>query len=189
MRTLTKTLLAAAAAVALSFGVAEAKEARAHVMTVRAPDGQIIEVHYTGDVAPRIVFAPRRVAPAAYFSPNAAFADFDRIAAAMDQRMALMMRQAQVMAHATPQQLQQISTAEPGFCMQSVRVTQAAGQAPVVERRSYGNCGGGAPSSAAPDGATRTAPAPVASPTPRRAPELTQINAHARAATRHGVRT
>lgn len=165
MRTSSKILLGAGAALALcaTAGFAEAKDAREHVMTVQAPSGESVEVHYYGDVAPRVVFEP--AAPASFFS-MAPFADFDHIEAAMNRRFEAAMSQAQAMANASPQHLQSIGGAAPGgFCMQSVQVTQAAGQAPRVERHTYGNCGSGdasgAPKPEASSGAVNT-PAPRA---------------------------
>lgn len=151
MRTVQALLLAGVAAAGLALaapGFAQGTHANQHVLTVRSPSGELAEVYYYGDTPPRVLFEGRSFAPAAnLFAPDPAFEDMDRIAAHMNAQMEAMLRQAEAMAGAAPpQQVQQIAggAGAAGFCMQSVQVTSLAGQAPRVERRSYGDCAGGA---------------------------------------------
>jgi hypothetical protein len=156
MRTLTK-LLVAGAGLALA-GAAVAGADRGHVLSVAMPDGSVAQIHYSGDVAPKVVVAqPVAAAPAAFADP---FAMFDRISLAMDRQMDAMLRQASALA-AAPAAHGQISDAaltslpagtvsysyssysssDGASCSQSVQVTAlGANQAPKVVKQSQGDC-------------------------------------------------
>jgi hypothetical protein len=89
-----KYLLAGAGIALLCAGVAEAATAKLHTMTVDAPDGGTIQVHYTGDVAPQVHFVPASPAQIAMVDP---FAQMQRVSAAMDAQMQAMMQRAALM--------------------------------------------------------------------------------------------
>lgn len=107
-----KYLLGAAALVILGAGAAEAEAeaaaARLHTMNVNAPDGSIVQVQYSGEVAPKVEVVPAdRVQSAAMPDMADPFAAMDAIAAIMDARMNVMMQQAAMMqAHAARMQQQ-----------------------------------------------------------------------------------
>ncbi len=157
MRTFTKLLLAGAGAVAVA-GAGLAAD-RGHVLNVALPDGSVAQIHYTGDVAPKVVVAPE-AAPVAYVAADP-FAMFDRISLAMDRQMDAMLQQAALLANAAPAAGGQVSEAAlkslpPGTvsysytsyssgdgaqCSQSVQVTSlGANQAPKVVKQSAGDC-------------------------------------------------
>jgi hypothetical protein len=151
-------LLAGLASLALA-GTAMAAAAKDHVLNVALPDGSIEHIHYTGDVAPRIAIAPadQAMLPIAFGDP---FADFDRIAAAMDRQMNAMMRQASTMAAlpvsadgkvdeaafaklpAGTVHYSFVSTSTgKGTCSRSVQVTSfGANQQPKIVSQSSGDC-------------------------------------------------
>ncbi len=99
-----KTLLAAAAATALIGGGAWAASAYTHHVQVRLPDGQIAQVDYVGDVAPRVVVQPAAAADAGANPVMAiafpGFGQMDRIFADMERQQAAMMQQVAAMEHA-----------------------------------------------------------------------------------------
>lgn len=107
-----KYLLGAAALAILGAGAAEAEAeaaaARLHTMNVNAPDGSIVQVQYSGEVAPKVEVVPAdRVQSAAMPDMADPFAAMDDIAAIMDARMNVMMQQAAMMqAHAARMQQQ-----------------------------------------------------------------------------------
>jgi hypothetical protein len=88
MRKLPKALLAVGG-VALAAGVAQAAE-RMKTMQVAMPDGSIAEIHYAGDVAPRVAVVPVEAQRVIAYDP---FAELERISAMMEARHAAMMRQ------------------------------------------------------------------------------------------------
>lgn len=118
-----KYLLSAAALVVLGAGVAEAATAKLHTMNVDAPDGLVVQVRYSGDVAPQVEVVPAEQVQAAAMPAMAdPFAEMERISAAMDARMSAMMQQAAlVQAHAARMQQQAVATggasAVPGLVM------------------------------------------------------------------------
>jgi hypothetical protein len=184
-------LLAGVAAVAC-LGVAalaaspksQTPAAHDHVLTVRLPDGSVEQIHYSGDVAPKVAVAPGGLgvfAPMPGFGPASAdspFAMLNRLSAQMDQQMAEMMRNAPPMPTlAAPGAMQRaaagqeaalgqlpagtesysfVSSVNGGHaCSRSVQITsQGAGQAPRVVTQTSGDCGGG-----------QAAPAPQPAPT------------------------
>ncbi|WP_019834090.1 hypothetical protein [Sphingomonas sp. PR090111-T3T-6A] len=165
--------------------VAAAERVPVHVMTVQLPDGSVEQIHYTGNVAPRIVVrdeaAPMVAAGFldAAFGVDSPFAELDRISAEMDRQAALMMRQAALM-HASPDaalhaatlagapagasSFSMVSTSNgQGVCTRSVQVTSMGdGKAPKVERSSSGACGtAAAQPSAAPATPAEAKPGPI----------------------------
>ena len=141
-----------------------------HVLNIALPDGTIRQIRYTGDTPPAVVFTPahRAMLPVAFGDPFAMepFAEFDRIAAAMDRQMDAMLRQASTMAaqpvgpdgkidQATFAKLPAgtvhysfvSSSSGNGTCSRSVQVTSfGPNQQPKVVSQSSGNCAGiGAP--------------------------------------------
>ena len=58
MKIAKKALLGAATAFALTAfcGLAVAKDAAIHTMTVQSPDGGTVTIRYSGDVAPKVAF-------------------------------------------------------------------------------------------------------------------------------------
>ena len=151
-------LLAGIAGLALA-GTAMAAVAKDHVLSVTLPDGSIEQIHYTGDVAPRVAIAPSRemALPVAFGDP---FADFDRISAAMDRQMDAMMREVSTMAAQPVSPDGKIDTAAfgklpagtmhysfvstsngSGTCSRSVQVTSfGPDQQPKVVSQSSGDC-------------------------------------------------
>src|SRR5579864_1152310 len=101
MRIVRTALSAGAAAVLLSAtcGAAVAKGPQSHVMTVRLPGGGVEEIRYSGDVAPQVTVSPEGIPvsvawPLAMFDSDLSFAGLDRISAAMDRQMNVMLRNA-----------------------------------------------------------------------------------------------
>jgi hypothetical protein len=190
MRNVRTILLAGIAAVALAglSGAAVAKDLDPHLMTVQLPGGGVAEIRYTGDVPPQVVFNPAPppwdafMPAASFYGPDSPFALLDRIAAAMDQGAASLMRRAEILANAPAfggnqpieaalrnlpagsQSYTMVSTwSGNGVCTQSVEISSPAnGGQPRVVSRSSGNCGS-QPSSAPVIGAPRT-PAPTHRP-------------------------
>lgn len=157
----------AAIAVAGFCGLAMAADAL-HTMTVKSPGGGTVTIHYTGDVAPQVAFAPAtQAAGLAQF--NSPFLMMDRIAAQMNRQMNEMIAQANaMMANApdansavpagffnmpmNPGGLSAIANGSNGsFCMKSMEITSSGdGKAPHVVTHTAGNCGTDASPSKAP---------------------------------------
>ena len=105
-----KSLLAAAAATALIGGGAWAASAYTHHVQVRLPDGEIAQVDYVGDVAPRVVLQPvaadagavaRDPLMAIGFSGGfPGFGQMDRIFTDMERQQAAMLQQVAAMERA-----------------------------------------------------------------------------------------
>jgi hypothetical protein len=174
MRRLKPLLVAGLSAAALAgvAGIAVARSAHFHTMTVQIPDGGVAEIRYSGDQPPQVVVsrAPAFAtwAPAAFSGWVDPFADFDRIAAQMDRQMDVMLRQARAL-EASPGLIPRgadgyrfvSSGAGGGFCGRSVEITsQGDGKPPHVVSHTWGDCGDGSAASAP----TRSAPAPAATP-------------------------
>lgn len=128
-----KYLFGAAALALLGAGVAEAATAGLHTMKVDAPDGSVVHVRYTGDVAPRVEIVPADVRAAsarqdgdipAMVDP---FSQMEQISAIMDARMNAMMQQAALMQqHGAQMQQQAVATGN----AQGVPRLLTAGDAP-----------------------------------------------------------
>lgn len=184
MRKISKLLIAGAGAVAVA-GIATAAADRNHILNVVLPDGSIAQVHYSGDVAPRVVMAPE-AAPIAFVAADP-FAMMDRMSYAMDRQMDAMLQQAAAIAQAAPGANPQLSQAAldrlpPGTvsysftsyssgngagCSQSVQVTSLGGNQPAkVERQSQGDC----------SAVNRAKPTPAVRQSAPDAPRLTPAN-------------
>lgn len=103
MRMPSKKYFFGAAAVALlGAGVAEAATAGLHTMKLDAPDGSVVHVEYTGDVAPRVEIVPADArAPATVPMMVDPFAGMERISAMMDAQMNAMMQRAALIQQQT----------------------------------------------------------------------------------------
>ncbi len=125
-----------------------------HRMTVRTPDGGVATIEYRGNVAPKIRFAAAP-APAAFFGYANPFAGFDRISAAMNREMDVLLRQADMLnapvanplfnatlrgAPNSHAQSWRARAGTNGFCMQSVEITQSGNARPKVVSHTAGNC-------------------------------------------------
>ncbi|TZG27676.1 hypothetical protein [Sphingomonas montanisoli] len=194
MRFTRKTMIAGAAALSLA-GAAYAADQHANVMKVQLPDGSIEEIHYTGDVAPRVVFAPvAAVDPAsmleAAFGADSVFAQMERMQAQMMAQHQAMMQQAATMAAQAPAadtnrlHMTSIGDAPAGAsytyisttttqngCTQTIEISSKAGdKASQVHKTSAGDC------TAAKAGAT---PAIETAPAARPAPAVKPVSAPA----------
>jgi hypothetical protein len=164
MRIAKATLLATIAAVALatSAGMAAVRTTDPtppmHTLTVKAPDGSIARISYSGNVAPIVHFVPA-VQTAAAIAPAWPFANVARISAAMNREMDVLMQQADMLTSPVlavgplynaallhpmgPSGWPMIAraSAAPGMCMQSVEVSRIGNAAPHVVEHMTGNCG------------------------------------------------
>lgn len=101
-----KYLIGAAVLAVLGAGVAEAASAKLHTMKIDAPDGSVVHVQYTGDVAPRVEILPADSVVEMDADPVALqmadpFIQMERISAMMDAQMhAMMQRAALLQQHA-----------------------------------------------------------------------------------------
>lgn len=166
MHTLKTLVLAGAAAVVLcgACGAVAAENAQSHVMTIRLPSGAIEEIRYTGNIAPRVVVSSERAPvdfgwPVALFGPGSAFAEMDRISAAMNRQMDVVLHNAEALADEPglvteidagklppgTQGFSFVSTMSGnGVCGTSVEITSRGdGQKPQVVSKSWGDCGKG----------------------------------------------
>ena len=172
MRHLKTALGAGVAAIAaLGFcGMALAQDPQAssaiHTMTVTLPGGGVEQVQYTGPVAPKLYVsdapAPIFAAMPTFFGPDSAFAQLERVSAAMDRQADQMFREAAAIEAGSAQpDLTAISTMPAGgseysfvsesnggnVCSRSMVITSSGnGAAPHVVTHTSGNCAGaGAP--------------------------------------------
>ena len=178
MRLTRKAVLAGIASLAVAGAALAAEAPRFHTMNVQAPDGAVVHVRYSGDVAPTISFdrapAPGWLDPAglmAGFDPGP-FAMLDRMMASMDRQAEAMLRQAHwgaapggqgpglLAAGGLPGNTAYTlvsETVDNGTCARSVEVTRTDPTAkPNVVTRQSGDC--------APGTATNTPNAPAPSP-------------------------
>lgn len=179
MRLTRKAALAGLASLAVAGAALAADATRFHTMNVNLPDGAVVHVRYSGDVAPTVTVgqapAPRGLEPAGFlagFGP-APFAALDRMAAAMDREAAAMLRQARLGADEGPRAAGGwpgldlaaagnlpagaaaysfvSETTSNGSCTRSVEMTRAAPNAkPNVVTHQSGNCAGSPAAHAAP---------------------------------------
>lgn len=129
-------------------------------MTVRLPDGGLAQIQYSGNVPPRVSFAPQPLA-AAYDGAASPFAMFERISAQMDRDMDAFMSDVpmgrplvnpdgmlNVDMRNVPAGTVQYSTVSTvggngNFCSRSVEITRAApGERPHVVKHEFGDCQG-----------------------------------------------
>ena len=194
MRFTRKTIIAGVAALSLA-GAAYAAEQHAKVMKVQLPDGSVEEIHYTGDVAPKVVFAPvATVDPAsmfeAAFGADSVFAQMEQMEAQMMAQHQAMMQQAAAMAAQAPAAgangVQMTSAGETpagasytyiststtqNGCTQTIEISSKAGdKASQVHKTSAGDC------TAAKAGAT---PAIETAPAAKPAPAIKPVSAPA----------
>lgn len=106
-----KYLIGAAILAVLGAGVAEAATAKLHTMNVNAPDGSVVQVRYTGDVAPRVEFVPADAvveagADPATISMADPFVEMQRVSAMMDAQMHAMMQRAALLQQRAAQMRQ-----------------------------------------------------------------------------------
>lgn len=177
-------LLAGAAALLIAGGAYAAE--RVHTLDVALPDGSIEHIHYVGDTAPVVAFAPvERIAVPVAFAPDPMFAAFDRMFADMDRQAAAMMRQVAVPpdqaafrsppAGTVSYSFWSTSIGGQGGCTRSFQMTSyGAGKQPQVVRHASGDCSAldrpaqqvVAPADAAP--AIRTIPVKADAPAPKK---------------------
>lgn len=194
MRSISKLALAGLGVVALTGGAALAQEM--HVMKVALPDGSVAHIRYVGDKPPQVAVVPvaQRIAvPIMLAQPMASpFADFDRVFADMDRRMAAMMQQARMLASQPADSSGRLETVNlgklpagtvrysftsttsgNGICTRSVQyVSDGSAAQPKVVSQSSGDC-----SAMAKPVTKVSAPAPKAAPAPApaRAPDRDMI--------------
>lgn len=98
MRKLPAFAMAVAAAALAGSAVAAAP--RTHTMDVSLPDGSVAHIEYVGDVAPKVVLAPRPLAPPAdaWAMPFPSFAGFDRMMEQMRRQSQEMIQRAKEMS-------------------------------------------------------------------------------------------
>ena len=135
------TILAGIAALALA-GSAYAAGHEFHTMTVKMPGGGMATIEYSGNVAPKVTFgtAPMR---AAFFGAASPFVSFDRISAAMNREMNVLLRQADMLAVPLDAPLFNAALNDAptnGVCMQSVEITQSGNGKPHIVSHSAGQC-------------------------------------------------
>ena len=104
-----KYLLGAAVLTVLGAGVAEAATAKLHTLKVDAPDGAVVEVQYSGNVAPRVQVVPagQVVVPAVMPVMTDPFAQMERVSAIMDAHMQAMMQRAALLQQQAAQMQQE----------------------------------------------------------------------------------
>ena len=104
---MSKTYLLGAAVIAvLGAGVAEAATAQLHTMNVDTPDGGVVHVQYSGDVAPKVEVVPASVAQVSAEEAMDPFARMDQISAMMDAQMHAMMQRAALLQQQAAQMQQ-----------------------------------------------------------------------------------
>lgn len=163
MQILRTALCAGAGALMLSgvFNIASAASQHSHLMTLWLPGGAIEQIRYSGDVAPAVAVGPAAMPfrfgwPVAFYTPDSPFAELDRISAAMNRHMALMLRNADALARDPGLLDVRTGNLPPGstsysfvsavsgntICARSVKIlSRGTGEKPQVISRSYGNCG------------------------------------------------
>ena len=176
----TRKIILAGGATLLVAGTAAMAAEKLHTMNVALPDGSVAQIQYAGDVAPRVTLQPVDQVPVAFVDP---FAEFDRIAAAMDAQQQAMMQQVAAMQEAAakagsgaPGQVTLAgnlpagtqftyvsSTTDANGCTRTVQYSSdGKSQQPQVTKTSAGSCDAAKPEAAAPT--TASAPAPADEP-------------------------
>lgn len=189
MRFVRTAIIATAATAALA-GAAIAARDDSKMMLVALPDGSVEHIRYEGDVAPQVMFV-RDPAPDPIFvaasGPGSAFAEMERISAAMEAHAQAMMRQVAAMqaqmsaadgrgilmtnAAGRPVGVMHYSyvssTTTADGCTQTVQYSSdGSSSQPKLIRTSAGPCG---TAKAAP-AVTPTSAAPAAKPAPKITP-------------------
>jgi hypothetical protein len=161
MRISKSLVLAGVAALALAGGPGLAVAQPLHSMIVRLPDGGFAQIQYSGNVSPKVTFAPGPLA-APYYHPASPFAMFDRISAQIDRDMDALMsdvvmrpplllnpdRMFDVDLHnlapgATQYSVISTMAGDGSYCTRSVEITRAApGARPHIVTHMSGDCRG-----------------------------------------------
>lgn len=164
MRTVRTALWAGIAAICVAgfSGLAAAESQAVHTLTIQLHGGGVEQIHYTGNVAPKISVMPGPMSIAAFapmdplFWPDPAFAGLRRISAAMDREMDSLMYRSQdwamlpggPLSEATLKDLplgtssySLVSTmGGSGFCAKAIQIMSSAnGGKPRVVSRTSGN--------------------------------------------------
>jgi len=163
---LTRKIILAGGAALLAIGTAAAAAEKLHTLHVALPDGSVAQIEYAGAVAPRVIVQPVEAVPIAFVDP---FAEFDRMAAAMEARHQALMQQAAQMEQAAAQasanggdavtlvgnlpagtQFTYVSsTTDANGCTRTVEYSsEGSSRQPQVTRTSAGSCDAAAPSQA-----------------------------------------
>lgn len=183
MRLTRKAVLAGLASFAVAGAALAAEAPKLHSMRIALPGGGSATIHYTGDVAPRVIVDR---APAAAIAPlafdDAPFAAMARLMAEMDRRAAALMTMAPapagdpglnwvslpgfapLAAGTLPPGAMSYSyvseTTGNGTCVRSVEMSRAAPDAkPKVVRHVSGDCAGSDDSGPAASGPAAASPA------------------------------
>lgn len=192
MRHLRPALLVGAAAL-MTFSQASAQ--MVHTMAVALPGGGVAEIHYTGNVPPKMVIGEvpaafaARIPAASFFGPDSPFAMMERISAEMDRQAAAIFGRAELLS-AQARSGQPIEAAfgnlpagsngytyistmsADGVCTRSVEITSQGNGPPKVVSHSSGNCG------PAVGGSTGASTLPAAPARPVKQPDLVLTNAN-----------
>lgn len=162
---------AVAAVAAVATGPALAQTLRYHDMTMQSPDGTITHIRYAGNTPPKVEFASPDQSILADVADSAPFVQMDRISAAMDRQADALWRAvgaSDPFTFASPQTVAaRLSHLPPGTEGYSVVSYSAGGKTctekmaysydghgkPMIENASTGDCGAGASSSGASNGA------------------------------------
>lgn len=99
MRFYRKALIAGGVGIALAGAAFAADQAKYKVMTIALPDGSVQQIRYVGDTPPQVTLVAQPIAQPvdlfdAVFGPDSAFAEMQRVSAAMQAQSEAMMRQA-----------------------------------------------------------------------------------------------
>ncbi|MBW8783985.1 MAG: hypothetical protein JF593_04995 [Novosphingobium sp.] len=154
----TRTAILAGAAALFVAGAAEAATARLHRMNVALPEGGVVQVQYSGDVAPTVTLEPVDARTLAVDPLMAPFAELERISALMEQQQTAMLQQMAQLAKAAQTGAARgltlagtmpagsysytvVSTTGGNGCTQTVEWrSDGSSQQPRVTRTSAGNC-------------------------------------------------
>jgi hypothetical protein len=188
MRSVVTGAVAILAAGALT--PALARDDQMHILTVQLPGGGVEQIQYLGDVAPRVIFAPRAPSIAVPTMAIDSFAVLEQISALMDRQAEAMLRQVEALSNGFVPALPPganghsfVSTMPgSGVCTQSVQITyNGRDPAPRIVSNTSGDCGPDPrrhvpanvnmrPPSARPNAAPRAIEVRATGQTPERAP-------------------
>jgi len=175
----SRRLVGLGTVLALGLGGAALAADASHVLNIALPDGEIAQVHYVGDVPPRVVLTPASTAVDPFAAMDAMVAQMARDQAAMLAEAAAIQRAALAQAGVDPQgnmvlvrngsagapargsyHMVSITTDARGCTERTEETSDGAGAAPKVVHTLSGNCGKAAPAP------RLTAPAAPQPPTP-----------------------
>jgi len=155
-----KLLAVAGIAAAAIAGTAIAASSKTHVMNVPLPDGSVAHVEYVGDVAPKVIVEPSRLAGiGADWAPIGlpSFAGFDQMMARMNRQIQEMARQplaapsmnvasyGNLPAGVTSTSVVSYSNGGSTCTRTTEVVSQGAGKPPKVTTNVSGDCSAGGP--------------------------------------------